>query len=92
MAKGGINLNPGADATLVAAATRAAMANVPKDLSGTFEALAKSYDETMKSVAESWGSVIEKVVPLAAGMVKNAIKKDSLETKGGKKERTIRKI
>ena len=32
MAKGGTNLNPGADATLVAAATRAAMANVPKDL------------------------------------------------------------
>lgn len=83
MAKGGINLNPGADATLVAAATKAAMANVPHDLSGTFEAMAKSYDETMKSVAESWSSVIEKVAPLAVDMVKNAIKKDSLETQYG---------
>ena len=64
MAKGGINLNPGADATLTAAAYRAGMANVPKDLSGTFEAMAKSYDDTMQSVAESWSTVIEKVVPL----------------------------
>ena len=81
MAKGGTNLNPGADATLVAAAYRAGMANVPKDLSGTFESLAKSYDATMKSLGESFSNVIEKVGPLAVGMVKNAIKKDSLETK-----------
>ena len=85
MAKGGTNLNPGADATLVGAAYRAAMANVPKDLSGTFEAMAKSYDETMQSVAESWSTVIEKVAPLAADLVNNAIKKNSLENKYGGK-------
>lgn len=79
--KSGMSLNPGADATLVAAAYRAGMANVPKDLSGTFESLAKSYDATMKSLGESFSNVIEKVGPLAVGMVKNAIKKDSLETK-----------
>ena len=79
MAKGGINLNPGADATLTAAAYRAGMANVPKDLSGTFEAMAKSYDDTMQSVAESWSTVIEKVVPLAEQMVKTAIKRRGQE-------------
>ena len=83
MAKGGLSLNPGADATLVQAATNAAMANVPKDLSGTFEKLAESYDDTMQSVAESWGSVAEKIVPLAASMVKKALKKRSAIKKHG---------
>ena len=32
-----VNLNPGADATLVQAATNAAMANAPKDLSQMFQ-------------------------------------------------------
>ena len=67
-------LNPGADATLVAAATRAAMANVPKDLSGTFEALARSYDDTMQSVAASWSSTIKDVTALSAPLIKTAIK------------------
>ena len=52
-----INLNPGADATLVAAAYRASMANVPKDLSGTFEAMAENYATTMGIVGEAWGEV-----------------------------------
>ena len=54
-----IDLNPGADATLVAAAYRASMANVPKDLSGTFEAMAESYQKTMQSVGQSWAEVIK---------------------------------
>ena len=37
------NLNPGADATLVAAATNAAMANVPLDYSKAFGEIAKGY-------------------------------------------------
>tara|TARA_R110000823_G_scaffold147334_3_gene277793 strand:- start:2529 stop:4217 length:1689 start_codon:yes stop_codon:yes gene_type:complete len=37
------NLNPGADATLVAAATNAAMANVPQDYSKAFGEIAKGY-------------------------------------------------
>jgi len=57
MAKGGISLNPGADPTLVRAATYAAMANVPKDLSGTFEAMATNYAATMKIVGETWAGV-----------------------------------
>jgi len=51
------NLNPGSDATLVAAATRAAMANVPKDLSGTFESMAEEYGKTMREVGKSWAQV-----------------------------------
>ena len=51
------NLNPGADATLVTAATRAAMANVPHDLSGTFEKMAESYADSMSVVGEAWGQV-----------------------------------
>ena len=67
-------LNPGADATLVAAAYRSAMANVPKDLSRTFEALARSYDNTMQSVATSWSSTIKDVTALSAPLIKTAIK------------------
>ena len=37
------NLNPGADATLVAAAREAAMANVPQDYSKAFNEIAKGY-------------------------------------------------
>lgn len=37
------NLNPGADATLVAAARAAAMANVPQDYSKAFNEIAKGY-------------------------------------------------
>ena len=43
--KSGISLNPGSDATLVAAATRAAMANVPKDLSGCLLYTSDAADE-----------------------------------------------
>ena len=67
-------LNPGADATLVQAAYAAAMANVPKDLSGTFEALAASYDKTMQSVADSWSGVIKDVATLGGAAVATAIK------------------
>ena len=78
--KSGMSLNPGADSTLVTAATRAALANVPRDLSGTFESVAKSYDATMKTVAQSYSEVAKKVVPLAANMVKNAIKESNIQT------------
>ena len=61
-----IDLNPGADQTLVAAAYRAAMANVPKDLSGTYEALAKSYDESMQQVGKMWAEAAKVVGGLAS--------------------------
>jgi hypothetical protein len=64
-----VNLNPGADATLVQAAYAAAMANVPKDLSGTFEALAKNYGETMTTIGKAWGDVAK----VGAGFLGEAI-------------------
>jgi|10_taG_2_1085330.scaffolds.fasta_scaffold08353_4 hypothetical protein len=74
MAQKGGTLNPGADPTLVQAAYAAAMANVPKDLSGTYEALAKSYGDTMKSVSESWSESIKTVANLGAPLIKQAIR------------------
>ena len=44
-----INLNPGADATLVGAAYRAAMADTPGDYSDTLEGAADSYTKTMEN-------------------------------------------
>ena len=75
----------GADQTLVAAAYRAAMANVPKDLSGTFEALATNYANTMKIVGDSWANVATTVGKLGAEAVDNAL----YQVKMGDKARVI---
>lgn len=80
--KSGISLNPGADTTLVAAATRAAMANVPKDLSGTFQKLAASYDATMKSVANSYTQAAREVGKLGGVLVGKAVEQQSNINKG----------
>ena len=82
MAKGGINLSPGADPVLVAAATRAAMANVPKDLSGTFENLAQSYATTMQSLGQSWSNIISNVGEIGEFAVKAAMKSQGMIDKG----------
>ena len=74
MAKKGMSLNPGADTTLVQAAQNAAMANVPKDLSGTFEAMAKDYGKTMELVGEAYGQAAQAIGKLAGPVVKSAIK------------------
>ena len=78
MAKGGTNLNPGADATLVAAATRAAMANVPKDLSGTFESMAEEYGKTMRAVGESFALAAKEVGKIGGVLVKKAFEEEGL--------------
>ena len=82
MAKGGTNLNPGADATLVAAATRAAMANVPKDLSGTFEAMSKSYDDTMKTIGQVYSDAAKTLGKIGGSLVKEAVKNQGNITAG----------
>lgn len=69
-----VNLNPGADQTLVAAATKAAMANVPNDLSGTFESMAEEYGKTMKVVGESFGSLAKTLGEVGGQLVGKAIK------------------
>tara|TARA_R110002012_G_scaffold321238_1_gene548283 strand:+ start:830 stop:2788 length:1959 start_codon:yes stop_codon:yes gene_type:complete len=80
--KSGMSLNPGADATLVAAATKAAMANVPKDLSGTFESMASEYGKTMRAVGESFATAAKDLGKIGGGLVKKAIENQGLITSG----------
>ena len=53
------NLNPGADATLVAAAYRAAMANVPQDNSKAFTAMAEGYAKGMEGLQAAITPILE---------------------------------
>ena len=52
-----INLNPGADATLVTAATRAGMAKQLPDYSRTFENVARNYATTMQATTNMWSNI-----------------------------------
>ena len=69
-----INLNPGADATLVGVAYRAAMANAPGDYSDTLERAADSYTKTMEAQSETWGNVAKLGANIGKEMVGNAKK------------------
>ena len=77
-----INLNPGADPTLVSAAYRAAMANVPKDLSGTFEAMAKNYAVTMQTLGAVWGGVAKNITGVAKEAIDRAVEVKNYEARG----------
>jgi hypothetical protein len=70
MAKKGTSLNPGADSTLVSAASRAAMANVPKDLTRTFESVARGYDSMMKTIGASYAGAIKSTADAAGNLIK----------------------
>jgi len=72
MAKGG--LNPGADATIAAAAYRAGMAGVPKDLSTTFKGIATSYASAMDKMGAGLAKAAEVGATLAAPMIDKAVK------------------
>lgn len=63
-----IKLNQGADATIVTAATRAALAAVPQDYSRTFESVAESYEKAMASTGKMWGQLA-----LTAGKIYKSI-------------------
>jgi len=67
-----INLNPGADASLVSVAYRAAMANAPKDYSDTLENAADSYEKTMEAQSKMWGNFAQLGASIGVDMVKNA--------------------
>jgi len=77
-----VNLNPGADATLVTAATRAAMANVPKDLSQMFAAQTENYRKTMESVGKSYGEIIKNVASVAKPFVQEQIHNQKMKNLG----------
>ena len=77
-----INLNPGADSTLVQAAYAAAMANVPKDLSPIYKQMGDSYQLAMQSFGESFAGAMEKIGEVAGIAVQQAIKKSNLKARG----------
>ena len=81
-----VNLNPGADATLVQAATNAAMANVPKDLSQMFQAQTENYRKTMESVGKSYSSAINAVGKVASEAVKENMHKREMYARGANSE------
>tara|TARA_R100001510_G_scaffold57506_1_gene65858 strand:+ start:101 stop:1939 length:1839 start_codon:yes stop_codon:yes gene_type:complete len=76
------NLNPGADTTLVAAATKAAMANVPKDLSGTFEAMSASYEKTMSTIGASFKQAAFNIGKMGGQAAKTALYNRQQDNKG----------
>ena len=59
-----IKLTQGADAQIVTAATRAGLANTPKDYSKTFQNVVDSYEASMKASAEVW----KQIATLGAGI------------------------
>ena len=67
-----VNLNPGADSALVQQAYRMGMAGVPKDLSGTFEYVGKSYSKAMEAVGEAGAQAFQTIGAIAAPMIKEA--------------------
>tara|TARA_R110000782_G_scaffold100745_3_gene186975 strand:- start:830 stop:2770 length:1941 start_codon:yes stop_codon:yes gene_type:complete len=65
-------LNPGADATLVSVAYRAAMADTPADYSKTFERMADSYEKTMEASSDMWGNIAKVGAAIGGEMMANA--------------------
>jgi len=67
-----INLNPGADASIVTAATRAGLANVPDDYSADFQNAASSYAKTMQATSNMWKKIADSTASVAAAAFKKA--------------------
>ena len=63
-----------ADAALVAAAGKAAMANVPKDLSGTHERIAKSYAKEAEARGKLWGEATKVIGAVTNKLIEKAKK------------------
>jgi len=66
------SLSGKADATLVRAATDAAMANVPVDVSRIHERISKSHAAMTKSVGKSWGKALKAIGEIGGALVQKA--------------------
>ena len=77
-----INLNPGADSSLVNVAYRAAMANTPADYSRTLEHAADSYERTMDAQSKMWGNVAKLGASIGVDMMANAKELSDYSAKG----------
>jgi len=69
------NLNPGADATLVQAATNAAMANVPLDQSKAYAQLAAGYEKFASGMVSMYAPIAKQVGEAAAPLVEKVKEK-----------------
>ena len=65
-------ITTGADATIVAAATRAGLAAARPDYSGTFEDVSRVYGETVKSSAEAFKSIANATALIGGELARNA--------------------
>lgn len=72
MAKSTGGLMGRADATLVGAATKAAAANTPKDLSRVHERMAKSYAATAKNTGQIWSKAIATIGQVGSALINKA--------------------
>tara|TARA_R110001606_G_scaffold213028_1_gene360841 strand:- start:24 stop:1667 length:1644 start_codon:yes stop_codon:yes gene_type:complete len=77
-----INLNPGADATLVSAAYRAAVNTAPKDYSRTLQRAADSYEKTMQAQSQTFGTIAKLGASIGVEMMANAQKNIDQLAKG----------
>ena len=78
-----INLNPGADATLVNAAYKAAVSTTPGDYSRTLERAADSYEKTMQAQSQTLGSIAKLGASIGADMIESANEFSAQVAKGG---------
>jgi len=86
-----------ADPTLVKAATDAAMANVPGDISRINERVSRSYTAMTQSVGKAWVSAITTVGGIGAGLIEKAKKnkgkpKENFTNEEGSKPQKFPKI
>ena len=77
-----INLNPGADATLVNAAYRAAVSTAPQNYSRTLERAADSYEKTMEAQSQTFGTLAKLGASIGGEMMANAQKNIDQLAKG----------
>ena len=77
-----INLNPGADATLVNAAYKAAVSTAPGDYSRTLERAADSYEKTMQAQSKTLGSIAALGTAIGGEMVANANELSAMAAEG----------
>jgi len=77
-----INLNPGADATLVGAAYKAAVNTTPGDYSRTLQRTADNYEKTMQAQSKTLGSIAALGAAIGGEMVANANELSAMAAEG----------
>ena len=82
----GLNLNPGADASIVASATKASMAAKPVDLSKQFGMIAKGYSQQMAAFSQVGAKLGAVAGQLALPLIDKAV--DNIRFQHGKVGKT----